>query len=199
VGKSPELPAAALRDVTHIVDAALHAREIVQKLLSFGHGAHGEDEEDCDVNATVSGALDFLEPRCRAEGIRVERELAAHGARVHVTPTELRQVLVNLAVNAIQAMDRGGKLSVRTGISGGSCLLTVEDTGPGMTPDVRDRIFIPFFTTKKEGRGTGLGLPVIHGIVASRGGTIAVNSEPGAGSRFVVRLPLPALRAEDSP
>jgi signal transduction histidine kinase len=104
-------------------------------------------------------------------------------------------VVVNLAVNALQAMPRGGRLTVRVEETEGFCTLTVEDTGVGMTPEVLDRIFIPFFTTKDEGRGTGLGLPVVHGIVTSRGGTVAVQSRVGAGSRFVVRFPLAAAAA----
>jgi signal transduction histidine kinase len=199
VQKTPDLPAATRRDVTRIVDGALHAREIVKKLLTFGHGARAE-EADCDVNAIVTGVLDFLEPRCRAEGIEVRRILSAQALRVRADPTELRQVLVNLAVNAIQAMPKGGKLAVGTERDGESCLLSVEDTGIGMTREVLDRIFIPFFTTKEEGRGTGLGLPVIHGIVVSLGGTISVKSKVGAGSRFVVRLPLlPAGSPAEAP
>lgn len=190
VKKAPELRGPAQRDVTRIVDAALHAREIVQKLLAFGHGT-GMEETDCDVNAIVSSVLDFLEPRCRVEGIEVTRDLHAQALTVRADPTEIRQVLVNLVVNAIQAMPGGGRLTVRTGRSAERFVLTVEDTGIGMSREVLDRIFIPFFTTKEEGRGTGLGLPVVHGIVVSRGGSINVKSEVGAGSRFVVSLPSP--------
>jgi len=189
VGKSAELPEAARRDVSRIVDAALHARDIVRSLLAFGHRAPRE-ETVCDVNAVVAGALDFLEPRCRTEGIEVRRSFSADPLWIRADPTEIRQVLVNLAVNAMQAMPKGGRLSVATAPAGDSCLLTVEDTGVGMTREVLDRIFIPFFTTKEEGRGTGLGLPVIHGIVVSRGGTISVKSEMGVGSAFSVRFPL---------
>ena len=188
VQKNPGLPPTALRDLSRIVDASLHAREIVQKLLSFGHGAPAPVEE-CDVNAIAAGVLDFLEPRCRSTGIEVRRELARRTLTIRADPTELRQVMVNLAVNALQAMPGGGRLTVRTAEEDELCVLTVEDTGVGMTPEVMDRIFIPFFTTKDEGRGTGLGLPVVHGILTSRGGTITVQSKVGAGSRFTVRLP----------
>jgi signal transduction histidine kinase len=187
--KNPELPPAALRDVSRIVDASLHARGIVQKLLAFGHGAPAR-VEDCDMDALTGGALDFLEPRCRSAGIEVRRELSRKKLIVKADPTELRQVIVNLVVNAVQAMPGGGRLTVRVEESDGSCSLAVEDTGVGMTREVMDRIFIPFFTTKDEGRGTGLGLPVVHGILASLGGTISVQSKVGAGSRFLVRLPL---------
>lgn len=198
VQKDPGLSPAALRDVSRIVDASLHAREIVQKLLGFGHGAPARVEY-CDVSAIAAGVLDFLEPRCRSAGIEVRRQLAREKLTTRADPTELRQVIVNLAVNALQAMPGGGRLSLRIEEREEACVLTVEDTGVGMTPEVLDRIFIPFFTTKDEGRGTGLGLPVVHGILTSRGGTITVQSKVGAGSRFTVTLPLsPAAREEDA-
>ena len=199
VQKSPELPPAALRDVARIVDASLHARGIVQKLLAFGRGAPAR-AEDCDMDALTGGALDFLEPRCRSAGIEVRRELSRKKLTVRADPTELRQVIVNLVVNAVQAMPGGGRLTVRVEGDDDICRLAVEDTGVGMTREVMDRIFIPFFTTKDDARGTGLGLPVVHGIVASLGGTIAVQSKVGAGSRFVVQLPLaPPAQGSEAP
>jgi signal transduction histidine kinase len=191
VQKDPGLSPAVVRDVSRIVDASLHAREIVRKLLGFGHEAPARAQE-CEANEIAAGVLDFLEPRCRSAGIEVRRELAREKLVIRADPTELQQVIVNLAVNALQAMTGGGRLTLRIEETEGFCTFTVEDTGVGMTPEVMDRIFIPFFTTKDEGRGTGLGLPVVHGIVTSRGGTIAVQSRVGEGSRFVVRLPLSA-------
>jgi two-component system NtrC family sensor kinase len=199
VQKDSGLSPGAQRDLSRIVEASLHAREIVQKLLGFGHVAPARVEY-CDVSAIAAGVLDFLEPRCRSAGIEVRRELARKKLMIRAEPTELRQVIVNLAVNALQAMPGGGRLTLRIEEAEEACILTVEDTGIGMTPEVLDRIFIPFFTTKDEGRGTGLGLPVVHGILTSRGGTITVQSKVGAGSRFTVRLPLsPAPPEEASP
>lgn len=189
VQKNPQLPTDAQRDLSRIVDASLHARGIVQKLLAFGRGAPAR-AEDCDMDALTGGALDFLEPRCRSAGIEVRRELSRKKLTVRADPTELRQVIVNLVVNAVQAMPGGGRLTVRVEGHDDLCSLAVEDTGVGMTREVMDRIFIPFFTTKDDARGTGLGLPVVHGIIASLGGTIAVQSKVGAGSRFLVQLPL---------
>lgn len=187
--KLPGLPPAAARDLGRIVDASLHAREIVQKLLAFGRGTPAQTV-DCDMDQLIAGALDFLDPRCRAAGIDVRRELARRKLIVRADPTELRQVIVNLVVNAVHAMPEGGRLVVRVEEQDEFCLLIIEDTGIGMTPEVLDRIFIPFFTTKDGGRGTGLGLPLVHGIVTSLGGTISVQSKVGSGSRFTVRLPL---------
>ncbi|MGB2823581.1 MAG: ATP-binding protein, partial [Phycisphaerae bacterium] len=106
--------------------------------------------------------------------------------------SQLRQVFVTLTVNAIQAMPDGGPLKVSTRPLGGCVLLRVEDNGLGMSERVLKNIFIPFFTTKDINEGTGLGLPVIHGIVTSHGGTIHVESSPGRGARFDIKLPLAA-------
>jgi two-component system, NtrC family, sensor kinase len=189
VQKQAGLPETAGRDLARIVDAALHARDIVRTLLAFGRGAPGT-KEACDLAAIAAGVMDFLEPRCRSEGIEVVRRFGA-GAHVRADPTELRQVLVNLAVNAIQATPRGGRMTVSTGREACQAVLSVEDTGVGMSREVMDRIFLPFFTTKSAAAGTGLGLPVVHGIVTSLGGSIAVTSEVGRGARFEVRLPAP--------
>jgi len=97
---------------------------------------------------------------------------------------------VNLVVNAIQAMPDGGRLTITTHHSGSAALLRVEDTGLGMSGEVRKRIFLPFFTTKDINEGTGLGLAVAHGIVSAHGGTISVKSRPGQGSCFEVEIPV---------
>jgi two-component system NtrC family sensor kinase len=107
-------------------------------------------------------------------------------------PGQMHQVLVNLVVNAIQAMPGGGRLTIRTGVSEGVVRLVVEDTGVGMSEEVLSKIFLPFFTTKDVDQGTGLGLSVTHGIVSAHGGSIRVQSEPGTGSRFEVVLPRPS-------
>ncbi len=96
---------------------------------------------------------------------------------------------MNLALNGIQAMPSGGRLTVRTGVTRQGVELVVEDTGEGMSAEVLQHCFDPFFTTKEVGQGTGMGLSMTHGIVTSHGGTIEAESEPGRGSRFVIRLP----------
>jgi len=102
----------------------------------------------------------------------------------------MRQVLINLVVNSMQAMSGGGSLTITTSGKKNKISLVIEDTGEGMSKKVLKQIFVPFFTTKRVGEGTGLGLPVVHGIVSSHGGTITVDSKPGHGSRFEVLLPI---------
>jgi two-component system, NtrC family, sensor kinase len=103
-------------------------------------------------------------------------------------------VVLNLVVNAIHAVGAQGVVRVTTELRGRQALMRVEDDGPGIDPDVRARLFEPFFTTKPVGQGTGLGLYVSYEIVRAHGGEIRVDSEPGRGSRFEVRLPLPSDR-----
>jgi len=112
-------------------------------------------------------------------------------------PSQIRQVLINLAVNAIQAMPNSGTLTIGTQAENDRVILTVQDTGVGMTRDVLRQLFIPFFTTKDVHEGTGLGLPVVHGIVTSHGGKIHVESAPGEGARFEIRFPVPD-RSQDN-
>ena len=188
VQKAPALPEAQARDMERIVEASLRAREIVRNLLIFGGNAPARTE-DCDLAAIVRDGIRFLEPRCRSGAIELCLELAEGGTAVRADPAQLTQVLVNLVVNAVQAMPAGGALTVRTRGNGHSAVLVVEDTGVGMSAETMDRIFVPFFTTKGTRGGTGLGLAVVHGIVSSLGGTIAVHSEVGRGSCFEVRLP----------
>jgi signal transduction histidine kinase len=99
-------------------------------------------------------------------------------------------VVVNLGVNAIQAMPQGGKLHIKTQAHHDHISIMMEDTGVGMSPEVLKQIFLPFFTTKDVGEGTGLGLSVVHGIVSSHGGSIKVDSTPGIGTTFEIQLPL---------
>jgi len=104
----------------------------------------------------------------------------------------LNQVLVNIIINAVQAMPQGGRLKVQTLPEEDHLSLIIEDTGVGMTEEVLKQIFTPFFTTKDVGQGTGLGLAVVHGIIASHGGSIDVKSSVGSGTRFEIRLPAPS-------
>jgi two-component system, cell cycle sensor histidine kinase and response regulator CckA len=115
--------------------------------------------------------------------------LAPDLGAVEADPGQLEQVLMNLAVNARDAMPQGGQLTIETRNGEREVLLAVRDTGAGMTETVKARIFEPFFTTKGPGKGTGLGLSVVHGVVEQAGGHIEVESEPGVGTTFLVYLP----------
>ncbi len=187
--KSPGLPAQADADLEKIVNASLHAREIVRKLLIFARQMPAAKTK-VDLNRVVTEGLYLVEARCATEGIHVERDLDPVLAGIVADPGQLQQVLLNLAVNGIQAMPGGGRLTIRTRNRPGGVVLSVEDTGTGMDEETLREIFNPFFTMKEVGQGTGLGLSVVHGIVTSHGGMIRVESNLGRGSRFDVDLPL---------
>jgi two-component system, cell cycle sensor histidine kinase and response regulator CckA len=144
--------------------------------------------EVIDLNEVVAGVRLLIE-RLIGEDIRLLIEPAAEPLRVLADRSQLEQVIMNLAVNARDAMPRGGTLAIRAALVRDTVRLTVRDTGTGMTPEVLARLFEPFFTTKEVGKGTGLGLSTVYGIVKQSRGHIEVTSRPGQGSTFVVTLP----------
>jgi len=186
--KSEGLPEQVALDLDRIQASTLYAREIVRKLLLFARQSPPK-KEPVDLGRLVAEGIQFLEPLCSESGVRLIRDLQPGLPSVTADASQIQQVLVNLSVNALQAMPRKGILTLRTFSRESYVALSIEDTGCGMTPEVLRQIFIPFFTTKEVGQGTGLGLPVVHGIVTAHGGTVHVESTPGCGSRFEVRLP----------
>jgi signal transduction histidine kinase len=198
--KTPDLPRSAADDIDKTVTAALHARDIVSKLMLFARQKM-PTQGQVKLNEMVENGLLFLGSRCAKAGIRLERRFDPGLPGITADAGQLLQVLVNLVVNALQATPAGGTITIGTGRVGTSVVLTVADTGVGMTPDVRNRVFLPFFTTKPIGEGTGLGLSVVHGIVTAHGGHIEVESEPGHGACFRVLLPIagPAQSGKEEP
>lgn len=187
--KSPDLSDQTKQDLKKIEAAALHAREVIRKLLVFSRQMPPEKKR-ANLNDVIDEGLFLLASRCAREGITCVRSLSPDLPEIVADPGQINQILVNLVVNAVQAMPQGGRLTVATFADAGHVVLAVEDTGVGMSESVLGRIFIPFFTTKDVGQGTGLGLPVVHGIVTSHGGLISATSTPGQGSRFEVRFPI---------
>lgn len=186
--KCAGLPQQAAADIRKIETAALNARETIRKLLVFARQMPPKKER-VSLNQVVKEGLHFLEARCAKAGIELQRVLCDDMPSIIADGAQLNQVLVNLVVNAIQAMPAGGKLRIETCAAEDHALLIVADTGAGMSQDVQERVFMPFFTTKDVGEGTGLGLAVVHGIVTSHGGVIRVESNVDSGTTFEVRLP----------
>jgi two-component system cell cycle sensor histidine kinase/response regulator CckA len=184
-----------------IIQAAQRAAELTRQLLAVARlGQH--KSERVDVHAMVMEATALL-GRTLDKSIRLETKLGAALHDVRGDPGQLQQVILNLAVNARDAMPEGGTLTLETadvefdaatvlpGLSTGSYVtLSVSDTGVGIPEPDQQRIFEPFYTTKAEGKGSGLGLATVFGIAKGHGGTVRVYSELGRGSRFVVYLPL---------
>jgi signal transduction histidine kinase len=190
------LPQQAEQDLQKIVKASLYAREIIRKLMLFARQMPQQNSH-VDLNQIVAEALSFFEARFAKERIKLVRALAADLPAIVADASQLTQVLVNLVVNAIQAMPTGGTLTVKTFADASHVALIVKDTGIGMSEEVMKQIFVPFFTTKEVGQGTGLGLPVVHGIVNSHGGSIQVQSKVGQGARFEIRLPIKIWKKKD--
>ena len=187
--KCQGLPDSVENDIEKIETASLHAREIIQKLLVFARQAPPH-KTHVNLNQVVQDGFYFFEARCAKEGIELIRQLSPDLPEITADPGQLNQLLVNLVVNALQSMPGTGKITVQTQFSDHNVCLIVKDTGTGMSKEILDKIFVPFFTTKDIGHGTGLGLPVVYGIVTSHGGTIDVKSEPGCGTRFEIQLPV---------
>ncbi len=188
IQKDASLSEQARRDLDKIIKATIHARDIIRKLMFFSRQMPPQ-KRMTDLNERVASALDLLEPRIRKSDIRLITRLEESLPPIIADQAQIHQVIVNLVVNAIQAMERNGTLTIETRHDDRMVFLTVEDTGCGMTPETKEKIFLPFFTTKEIGEGTGLGLPVVLGIVTAHGGRIEVESAPGKGSRFIVALP----------
>jgi signal transduction histidine kinase len=194
---TPDHPAfARLAPVLH---AAERAAALNRQLLAFGRGSPA-DPRPVDLNAVVA-QLDRILQRLIGEGFRVEIRAGSGLGRVRADVTQMEQLVLNLALNARDAMPRGGRLVIETRdleIAGGAdppappgryVMVSVRDEGVGMDEETRKQIFEPFFTTKPEGAGSGLGLATVARIVERHGGRIRVDSEPGRGTTFQVYLP----------
>jgi two-component system cell cycle sensor histidine kinase/response regulator CckA len=195
-----ESPEQARKAIEEVRRAGERAAELTQQLLTFSRRQVLEPEV-IDVNDVVNGYLSMLR-RLVGEDVVINASLADTLPMVHADPGQLGQVLLNLVVNARDAMPNGGRLDISTGtaqVQGGvRVTLRVGDTGHGMARETVQQIFEPFFTTKEPGKGTGLGLSMVHGIVEQSGGTVEVDSAPGRGSTFIVSLP-PTTAVPKSP
>jgi signal transduction histidine kinase len=179
-------------DIERIVKASLYTREIIKKLMIFSRQMPRQITW-LNLNDIVSNILYFIDVRFVGRQVTIIQRLDGSLAPIQADEVQISQVLVNLITNAIHAMPRGGELIIATKNKGDGVSLSVQDTGHGMTPDVRKKIFEPFFTTKPVGQGTGLGLSVVQGIIVAHGGKIQVSSQPGKGTRGA-RFPLATSR-----
>ena len=171
-----------------ISDAAMRAKRIVESLLRFSRIPKEHERGSVDLARVVEEALLILQANLRDGKLTVVRELEP--ARTTGNANQLQQVVVNLVVNASQAVGAKGRIVVHTGPGApGRVLVTVTDDGPGVPPDLVERVFEPFFTTKPEGQGTGLGLSICYRIAEEHGGSVRLENPREGGARFVVDLP----------
>jgi len=197
-------------DVQEIRRAALRAADLTRQLLAFSRRQVLKPLV-FPLGPSVQQMENMLR-RLISANIELEIRVAPGTPAVRADPTQLEQVILNLAVNARDAMSRGGRLVLRTGVRdlsepcpvagstlppGQYAILEVTDTGTGIVPEIRERLFEPFFTTKARGQGTGLGLATVYGIMQQTGGGIEVTSEPGKGASFVLYFPAAAITSDD--
>jgi PAS domain S-box-containing protein len=175
----------------------IRCRDLVQDLLTFSRISKSE-REPLDLNQTVERALSLIKAEARVHRINLVKALAPNLPPILGTPNQIQQVVINLANNALDAMGDQGTLTVKTALIQGDgrtwVTLAIIDTGSGIPADVLPRIFEPFFTTKPVGKGTGLGLGLVHEIVQKHSGTIQVESRPGH-TEFLVKFPAPNREA----
>lgn len=177
------------RHLQRIEEETTRVGRIVSDLLSFSRRSKPQ-RDPSDLNAIVGKTVDLLHHKLDLAGVDRKLELDPALAPVPCDRSQIEQVLINLVMNAAEAVGRGGKVVVRTAQEPGTARLEVADNGPGIPADVLPRIYDPFFTTKDAGKGVGLGLAVVYGIVEAHGGSIDVDSRAGQGATFTVRLPM---------
>jgi PAS domain S-box-containing protein len=174
-------------------DGLRRVQRIVRQLLDFSQ-QHNPELALADINHVVNRVLLLTDHLFIPHRVQLETDLAVDMPEIMIDRHMMEQVLMNLVLNAIQAMRNGGVLTIRTAVKEAHCLVRVQDSGCGISSSVLPRIFDPFFTTKNEGEGTGLGLSVSLGIVERHGGRIVVESEVGKGTIFTVSIPLSTER-----
>jgi len=166
--------------------------EIISNLMQFSRQEKGEHTQ-ISVNDVVQKSMAIVDHQLSLKNVRIESELADNMPLIYGNANQLQQVLMNLMINAQQAIgDGGGTVGLATQLESQSVLITVSDTGPGMDDQLAKKIFEPFFTTKPAGKGTGLGLSVTYGIIKDHGGEISVQRASSGGAKFVIELPLDA-------
>jgi PAS domain S-box-containing protein len=186
-----ELEDGARKDLHRILKDAERCRDTVKELLEFARQTRQEMRPH-DINQAISRTLFLLENQAIFQNIDIEKKLAPQLPLVRADIQQLNHMFMNIILNAVEAMEGKGKLTLTTSLSldKDHVVIEIADTGPGIPETVRSQIFEPFFTTKEEGKGTGLGLSLVYGIVENHGGTITARSIPNEGAAFIIELPL---------
>ncbi len=169
-----------------------HLETMIQDMLQFVRGQPASSEP-VPLDAVVQDVAQIIEPQLAAGGLRFEREFVAPGVAVRGDRKALTGALLNLLENALQVTPAGGTVRLSGGVQADIATVHVEDNGPGMEPDIKSRVFEPFFTTRQE--GTGLGLAIVRSVAQAHGGEVEVSSTPGQGSVFSLHLPIARIAA----
>lgn len=185
-----EIDSLKKNDIQKIISSAKSAREIVKRLMYFSCEMPQQFSMS-NINDLIHENLGFLQKQMSDHQVKVSLNLSELIPLVRLDGVQFSQVLFNLMLNAINAMEKGGEIELSTFVEGESAvIMKIKDNGKGISQEHQQLIFQPFFTTKPKGEGTGLGLSVVHGIVKGHGGEISVVSKPGAGTEFTITFPL---------
>jgi two-component system NtrC family sensor kinase len=178
-------------DLKVIIDETLRCREIVKGILDFARETKTERLPG-DINKIITDLLSILEKHVNFQNIRVKKQLSENLPEIYIDSNQIKSVINNLTVNAVDAMHDGGELTISTEYDedDNEVVVQVSDTGVGIKEENLTKIFDPFFTTKETGKGTGLGLAVTYGIVKRHNGTIRVDSSVGKGTTFTITFPV---------
>ena len=171
-----------------IGESADRILRFARELLGYAKPAR-EPVETVALDEVIDQAARFCREAVEARKADLRLRFAEPAVMVRGHRQKLTQVFVNLLTNAAQAVHLGGRIAVSTAARDGMAEARVHDDGPGIPAEARERVFEPFFSTKPEGQGSGLGLAIVRGIVEASGGSVEVESEPGRGTTFIVRLP----------
>jgi len=177
---------AAREKIEIIIEESKRLDGILKSILTFARPVE-PGSGLADLNRIVRDTMELMGMACESKNIQLVLGLSNDLPLVEADPEHIKQCLINLVKNSVEAMPQGGLLAVRTGMAAARVVLEVEDTGQGIAPEIRDKVFSPFFSTK--GRGTGLGLAMTKKILDELGGTLDLSSVPGAGTRVVLHLP----------
>jgi PAS domain S-box-containing protein len=172
-----------------IISQVERITRIMNQLLTFARRRPIE-RRPMDLRHTIEDALEVIQERTKTHHVKIETSFSDSLPEVYADSDQISQVLLNLFINAIHAMPDGGVLQVTVAQKNGAIRMVIADTGCGISEKDLSQIFTPFFTTKEVGKGTGLGLTVVHGIIQEHGGCISVQSKPGQGTAFTIDLPL---------
>ena len=184
----PDMPQLAMSDIARIESAALHARDVVRKLLTFARQVPPKHGVVC-ANSVIHDVVSFFKDRCSKQNTRLDLALDEKLPKIFADESQIRQIILNLMVNALHAVNKGGRIRIATSYRKREICIALEDNGSGIADGIKDKIFLPFFTTKDLHKGTGMGLSVVDGIVKSHKGRIEVDTESGKGSKFKVFIP----------
>lgn len=185
--KSPDLDEQGRHKLDIIVEEVGRLEGMIAEMRDFVKRPKAH-KEPADVEALLDEVVDLFEDTLQEQHVTLKRERTAENPSLNFDRQQIHQVLINLFKNALEAMPRGGELTVATQVKGPNLEVNISDTGQGMTPEVKANIFTPYFTTKEK--GTGLGLAICQNILEEHGGCLLADSVPGQGSTFTIQIPL---------